>query len=643
MDRKIKWRTFWLALITVVAVLTLIPSAVPSEKLPTWFSNVFNKKIQLGLDLQGGLHTVYSIDLDKAVDDRATAIKRGIELQLSDVAVEGKVSTPRRPRGAITIVVERPGDLAKLGDNFFSDYDEIVVPLDCPPELPADRSRCVRVSSDEAERIRQSALEQAIRTVRERIDERGVAEPTVIMKGSSIVVELPGLDKQAIGRVKELIERTAKLEFKIVHEDAEFMKSVYSHVGRQGDAGDPAEPEAARLGIRADNEVWVHDETGRRYQDYFLYAEDRTEFLDPAEAEKRGCFGRDKAEIGGKIECRIAGRIILEEYLEQLAASNEKLKIDDDHQWGYELINPERGSDRNPYWRTYYLYRDVEIQGTDVSKATVGFNPTTNRPEVLVDFTRWGGRKFAELTAKNVGRKMAIILDNKVNSAPTIQTRIDGGRSSITMGGGTQEYQQREAEDLVNVLRTGSLPAPLKEESSSEVGPLLGQDAIDKAVVAFGLAALLVIVIMCSYYRVSGVLSISALTLNILFMMALLAAFGATLTLPGIAAIVLTIGMAVDANIIVYERIREELRTGKSVKGSVDAGFSHGFSAVLDGQLTTAVAAYVLYQFGSGPIRGFAVMLMIGIVCTLFTALWCTRLFFEYYIGRGRKAPTIAI
>jgi preprotein translocase subunit SecD len=317
--------------------------------------------------------------------------------------------------------------------------------------------------------------------------------------------------------------------------------------------------------------------------------------------------------------------------------------VDDEHQLGFELVRPEPGTDQKEHWRTYYLYRAVELGGSGVSKATVGFNPTTNQPEVLVDFTRWGGRRFGELTGQNVGKKMAIILDDRVNSAPTIQTRIDGGRSSITMGGGTRDHQQRESEDLVNVLRTGSLPAPLVEESSSEVGPLLGQDAIDKAVVAFALAICLVIIIMVFYYRMSGVLSIIALTLNISFMMALLAGFGATLTLPGIAAIVLTIGMAVDANIIIYERIREELRTGKSVKGAVDAGFSHGFSAILDGNLTTAVAAYVLYQYGSGPIRGFAVMLMIGIVCTLFTATWCTRLFFEYYVGRGRKNPTLAI
>lgn len=642
MDRKLKWRSFWLAVLAVFALLTLMPTLVPSEKMPPWLSGVFNRKVQLGLDLQGGLHIVYSIDLQKAVDDKATEIKRDLESKLDEIGVKGRATTPRTPRGAVSLILESADDLPKLGDAFFSDYDEIVVARECPENEAKARSRCVRVSSDYADSIKKSALEQAIRTVRDRIDEKGVVEPTVISKGDNIIVELPGLDKVAIARVKDLIERTAKLEFKIVDENSVLMREVYRHVGKD-DEGDAVEEGAKALGIKADTEVWTHDESGKQFQDYFVYAEDRTELISKDDAKERGCYRKDMSEVAGKVECKVTGRVVLEEYLESLAAIDNQFQLDDDHQFGFELIKPENTSERNEYWRTYYLYRAVELGGSMVSKASVGFNPTSNRPEVLVDFTRLGGRRFGELTGKNVGRKMAIILDAKVNSAPTIQTKIDGGRSSITMGGGTRAYQQSEAEDLVNVLRTGSLPAPLKEESSSEVGPLLGQDAIDKAVVAFGLGALLVMVIMVGYYRTSGAISIAALTLNIGFMMALLAGFGATLTLPGVAALVLTVGMAVDANIIIYERIREELRTGKSVKGAVDAGFSRGFSAILDGQLTTGVAAYVLYQFGSGPIRGFAVMLLIGIVCTLFTATWCTRLFFEYYVGRGRKAPVLAI
>jgi preprotein translocase subunit SecD len=211
------------------------------------------------------------------------------------------------------------------------------------------------------------------------------------------------------------------------------------------------------------------------------------------------------------------------------------------------------------------------------------------------------------------------------------------------MGGGSEREVQTEAQDLVNVLKTGSLPAPLRVESESQVGPLLGQDAVDKAWLSFALGGALVLVIMTYIYRFSGVLAIVAVSLNVLYMLALMAGFGATLTLPGIAAVVLTIGMAVDANIIIYERIRDELRTGKSVKGAVDAGFHRAFSAILDGQLTTAAAGYVLYQYGSGPIRGFAVMLLIGIFTTLFMQVWGARLFFDHYVGRRRQATTISI
>ena len=211
------------------------------------------------------------------------------------------------------------------------------------------------------------------------------------------------------------------------------------------------------------------------------------------------------------------------------------------------------------------------------------------------------------------------------------------------MGGANPQRVQQEAQDLVNVLRTGSLPAPLRVDSESEVGPLLGRDAIDKAKLSFILGAGLVLLVMLYFYRFSGIIAIAAVMLNTLLMLAIMAGFGATLTLPGIAAIVLTVGMAVDANIIIYERIRDELRLGKSVKGAVDAGYHRGFAAILDGHVTTGVAGYVLYQYGSGPIKGFAVMLLIGIFTDLFTQVWVARLFFDYYLGRRRDSNRISI
>ncbi|MCP4444192.1 MAG: protein translocase subunit SecD [Myxococcales bacterium] len=642
MERKVKWRTFWLVALIGLSVMTLVPSFVARDQLPSWFSGLFNSRINYGLDLQGGLHIVYSIDLDKAVDDKASELKRDVEAQLEELGIKGRVSTPAAPVGAVSVILDDAKDVEQIRSRVARDYDEIVAMRDCSDGPVKAQSVCFRVSSDYAEGIKSSALEQAIQTVRERINERGVADPSVIAKGDQIIVELPGLDEEEIGRVKDLIERTAKLEFKIVDEAEvngkvrnDFMKRVYGFA--------KTDQEALDLEITVDIDQWPHDDSGRRYDDYYLRAEDKPRmFLKHAEADEMGCPDDDEDRDPKGRRCYVTGRQVLLGYLEGLAARNPELGLDDDHTYGYELVKPSSAKN-DPYWRSYYLYRTVELAGSAVQNSYVYWNPTSNKPEVLIEFNRWGGRRFGELTGKSVGRKMAIILDDKISSAPTIQARIAGGSSSISMAGNNPQQMQKEAQDLVNVLRTGSLPAPLRADSESKVGPLLGADAVNKAKFAFILGSLLVVFIMVGYYRTCGVISIVALALNILFMMAILATFGATLTLPGIAALVLTVGMAVDANIIIYERIREELRSGKSVKGAVDAGFGRGFAAILDGQLTTGIAGYVLYQFGSGPIRGFAVMLMIGIVCTLFSATWVTRLFFEHYVGKGRKAPTISL
>jgi preprotein translocase subunit SecD len=664
MERSLKWRTFFLVAVTLLAALMLVPTLTPTGQLPTWFANVFNRKIQLGLDLQGGLHIVYSIDLDKAVDDKASDIKRELEAKLAEAKVEGEVSTPIRPVGAVNVILADASQKDRVREDLMAGLyeDGLLVSRDCPADVAA-KALCVRVSTDYAEGIKQSALEQAVLTVRERIDERGVAEPSVVTKGDQIIVELPGLDPEATARVTDIIQRTAKLEFKVVDDNNKFMESVYArvvkailedHPGKtdadlvSGDEPLTTDPEGIGVGI----DGWDHETTGKVFKDWYLTARDRDELFTIAEAQKRGCYHKSKAESGGKVRCSVSGREVLERFLGVLAGETVKdaagketrpFRIDDDHVWGFELQRPELGSTGEPLWRTYYLKRPVELAGSSVTDASMYWNQTSGRPEVLVEFDRWGANRFEEMTGQNVGRKMAIILDDKVSSAPVIQDRIGGGRSSITMGGGNDREIQREAQDLVNVLKTGSLPAPLKRDSASEVGPLLGRDAIEKAKVAFMMGGALVMLVMLYFYRFSGIISIVAVTLNILYMLALMATLGATLTLPGIAALVLTIGMAVDANIIIYERIREELRVGKSVKGAVDAGYNRGFSAIFDGHVTTLCAGYVLYQYGSGPIKGFAVMLMIGIFTTLFTQVWCARLFFTYYVGRRRQATTLSI
>jgi preprotein translocase subunit SecD len=266
------------------------------------------------------------------------------------------------------------------------------------------------------------------------------------------------------------------------------------------------------------------------------------------------------------------------------------------------------------------------------------YDPNTNRPLVLLDFNRYGGRVFGDVTAQIVGMKFATILDDRVKSAPIINGAIRGGRASITMGGNEPTVQEREAQQLVAVLKTGSLPAPLREESASTIGPSLGVDAIAKTRLSFALGISLVVLIMIGIYKWSGLVAVFAVVVHIIFTLAIMALFGATLTLPGIAAIVLSVGMVVDGNILIYERIRDELLAGKSVRGAIDLGFSRAFSAILDGQLTTAAAGWVLLNYGSGPIKGFAVMLLVGCFTMIIVNMWVTRILFDWAVARKKGA-----
>jgi protein-export membrane protein SecD len=261
------------------------------------------------------------------------------------------------------------------------------------------------------------------------------------------------------------------------------------------------------------------------------------------------------------------------------------------------------------------------------------------RPEVSFTMNRQGSDMMEKLTGENVGRKMAIVLDDKITSAPVIESKI-GERGRITMGGYGDPFKlQQEVKDLVAVLRSGALPAPLKKSFETQVGATMGQDSIDKAKFSMMIGAIAVVLFMLIYYRMAGFIANLAMVLNMLFMVAILAAFEASLTLPGIAGLVLTIGMAVDSNIIIYERIREELRHGKSPRTAVDAGFQRAFWTVFDAHVTNFVAGIVLYSYGSGPIRGFAVTLLVGIVSNLLTSVWISRWMFDLIVGRRGSVP----
>jgi preprotein translocase subunit SecD len=384
---------------------------------------------------------------------------------------------------------------------------------------------------------RNSFVDQGLKVIRNRVDQFGVAEPTIQKQGENrLLVQLPGVQDPA--RAKALIGKTAVLEFKLVDDQA-----------------DPAR--AAQEGPPPGDEVLY----GRRV--------DRTT----------------------KAETRVP----------------------------------------------YVVKKEVLLTGDVISDATVRVSDV-GEPYVSVSFDSVGARLFGEATEKNVGKALAIILDGNVHSAPVIRERIPSGQAQIS-GGFTFE----EASDLAIVLRTGALQAPVQVLEERTVGPSLGADSIRKGVISTAAGALAVFLFMLVYYRLSGAIADLALLLNLAILLAAMAWFQATLTLPGIAGIVLTIGMAVDTNILIFERIREEFRLGKTVRAAIEAGFRRAFTTVIDTHVTVVVSGVILYQFGTGPVKGFAVTLMIGIVASLFTAVFFTRLVFDLiYMGR-RRLQTLSI
>ncbi|MGE3455388.1 MAG: protein translocase subunit SecD [Kofleriaceae bacterium] len=654
MDRSLKWRTLGLLAAIIGCVLVLAPS-IDDETLPSWYPS--HKKISLGLDLQGGTHVVYGIDLNQAVDDKAFEIRRDVDSWLTEKQIKAAIKMPP-VLGALTIEVEDATKRAQVQQYIKTDFSESTIARTCEPEAKPN-AICIRVSSEYADGIKKSAISNAVAVIRERIDKSGVAEPTVIEKGDQIIVEIPGPPEDKKTReTLEQIKRTAKLEFKVVDNGSEFMRGLYIHVGEgpDDDLGNPVatDPEAKRLGISARLEQFRGDKEGQGFLDYYLYAHDRKMQVPKAWADKNICHTDDRNydAKAPQQECTVFGWQIIRAYLDgspelqiKGLAGDPKFQIPPDREIRFEKEEPfEQSKDKRPRWRSYYLNRVVELTGSAIKEAVPSYDPNTNQPVVSIDFNRYGTRVFGDLTEKIVGKKLAAILDGDVRSAPTINEPIRGGRAQISLGGGG-DIKRSEAEQkaLVNVLKTGSLPAPLQVDTQSEIGPTLGQDAIDKTKVSFLLGVILVILIMFGVYKWSGWVAVFAVMFHVLVTLAVMALFGATLTLPGIAALVLSVGMCVDGNILINERIRDELLLGKSVRGAVDLGFSRAFSAILDGQLTIAASAWVLLQYGSGPIKGFAVMMLVGVFTTIATNTWVTRILFDWSVARKKGATTLSI
>lgn len=478
-----------------------------------------------------------------------------------------------------------------------------------------------------AEEARRDATDQALQIIRTRVDELGVAEPVVQKVGDDrIVVELPGLRDEA--RAKELIAKTAFLKFQIVR-PLEQQDALFNRLDRAVAAAVPAvaAPPAGTPATTGD------------LGGLFEAAPDTTTAATDTAAEAVATTKpfSDKVFATGNGRFAVAAEDfdVVTQYL-ALPEVQRLLPRGAEFRWGFI---PQQAQTQGPQARELYLLEAREIMtGQSLQDAQAQRDPQLGQPEVTFELSRRAGRRFEKVTSDNVGNQLAIVLDEKVYSAPVIQSAI-GSQGRITLGGASIE----EARDLALVLRAGALPAPIRIIEERTIGPSLGADSVAKGEVAGLIGIVLVILVMLMYYRVAGALAIAALSLYVLFVLGGLSLIDATLTLPGIAGIVLSIGMAVDANVLIFERIREELAAGRSSRIAVSDGFANALSAIVDSNITTLITALILFQFGTGPVRGFAVTLAIGIVASMFTAIFVTRSFFMLYLDRRPATRPISI
>ena len=507
--------------------------------------------------------------------------------------------------------------------------------------------------TDEA---RADAIDRAETVLRTRIDELGVEEPLIQKVGSDrIIVELAGISDE--NQAKDVIRRAAFLEFKLVRSWVDFAPDLpridrvivatlgadsLSSLGRDvqaptssieellfGAASEEGDSAAAEEGgaeagedaaVDAEGEQAAQDDASEAEEDDAAVLSPFTALLNQGSEDGVYLVAEEDVE---------AAELFL-----GIPEVQRAMPRDISLQWGMDPV----GLTGRIYRQLYVLNEDAFITGQMLENAVSARDQQFNTPQVQFELSRRGGRRFAEVTGQNVGEFLAIVLDGEVVSAPVIRDRI-GARGQIELGGSTLQ----EASDLALVLRAGALPAPLRIMEERTVGPSLGQDSVDQGRIAGMIGIVLVIVIMCAYYRVAGMLSILALGVYVVLVLGGLAMFGATLTVPGIAGLILSVGMAVDANVLIFERIREELDAGRAVRTAVEDGFGNALSAIVDANLTTLITALILFQFGTGPVRGFAVTLSIGILASFFTALYVTRSFFFMYLSRKRATDPISI
>ncbi|MGO8969426.1 MAG: protein translocase subunit SecD [Myxococcaceae bacterium] len=544
-----------------------------SERLPTW-ARFPDHRLNLGLDLQGGIHMVLQVDTKTALQKRVE--RRGLQISnylrdkgLAPVSVEAN-----RERLQLTVLAKDAAEMDGMQKELQGFEDFSVVSRDGPKLV-------LGLKDAQVARFKEESVDQAMLVIRRRIDKWGVAEVDVRKLGTdSIQISLPG--RQDPEQAKELIGTTAQLEFRMVDDTSPYFKQLL--------AESPPPPGSQIVLTQSEGFDQLQ---GPEREPLLLYARPKTP----------------------------AGREVL---LECVPSKTKKGACES--------------------YRTYLVDKTVPLTGESLAGADASVGQL-GEFEVNLSFDTQGGLEFGKLTEANVGKRMAIVLDENVNSAPRINEKIPNGRARITLGrGGNKSYaeQRQEAENLALVLKAGALPAPVTVGEIRQVGASLGDELIRKGSLAAVVGLALVVFFMALYYRGAGLIADAALLLNGLLILAGLALFNATLTLPGIAGFVLTLGIAVDANVLINERIREELSHGRSPRAAVDQGYDRAFWTIFDAHVTTLIAGVILLLTGTGPVRGFATSLIIGILASLFTSIVVTRTITTYLV-HGRNAQTVSV
>ena len=549
------------------------------------FKKAREKRVKLGLDLQGGMYLVMEVNTAKLLERLAT----DPDQQFTDILAETVTLAKNSDQDVVTLLTNKLKDNnIRLSRYFGSIRQEDSDIIDDLKEQASD------------------AVTRAIEIIRNRIDQYGVSEPSIQKQGARrIIVELPGVAKKE--EAKNLLQGQAMLEFKLL-KDPEFTFPIMNKIDEVL-AGSNAKDSA---------ETSIEDS---------LLTSDPTE----AENAKQHPFfavARLLSQNSADVVVKESERDILNNYLKR----PEVIKIIPDNVEFLYSAKPEIVQDGINYFMLYLVNKVPELTGGVIVDAQANISPQSTAPIVTMQMNGDGAREWARITGSNINKRCAIVLDGYVYTAPRINGKIPSGNSQIE---GMADLE--EAKLIEIVLKAGALPAPVNILEERTVGPSLGQDSISQGFSSTLIGFILVAIFMLVYYRLAGSFADLALLFTMLFIMGILAAFNATLTLPGIAGIVLTIGMAVDANVLIFERIREELGTGKTVKAAVEGGYSNSYSAIFDSNITSFFTAVILYQFGSGPVQGFALTLMIGILASLFSALVITKLLFEFMIAKGYK------